>query len=51
MMFHRENAVFGGDANEVTLIDDAGSETWPRLSKVAVAERLADRIAKAFEGG
>ncbi len=40
---------FGGDANTVHLIAMANGEVevedWPRLSKQAVAERLADRIA------
>lgn len=40
---------FGGDSNTVHLIAMANGEVevedWPRLSKQAVAERLADRIA------
>jgi phosphopantothenoylcysteine decarboxylase/phosphopantothenate--cysteine ligase len=36
---------FGGDANTIHLIDDTGVEPWPTLTKQAVAERLADRIA------
>ena len=36
---------FGGDANTIHLIDDTGAEPWPTLTKQAVAERLADRIA------
>jgi len=40
--------VMGGDANTVTVIDAGGEEAWPRLSKAQVAERLADRIAKAL---
>lgn len=39
---------FGGDANTVHVIDAAGSETWPRLTKDEVARRLAERIAKAL---
>ena len=34
----------------VTLISDAGAESWPRLSKTEVARRLADRIADALSG-
>lgn len=40
---------FGGDANTVHLIDEAGVESWPPLSKRAVAERLAERIVLFFE--
>jgi phosphopantothenoylcysteine decarboxylase/phosphopantothenate--cysteine ligase len=41
---------FGGDANTIHLIDEAGGiEDWPTLSKRAVAERLATRIATALE--
>jgi len=36
---------FGGDSNLIHLIDARGSESWPVLSKAAVAERLAGRIA------
>lgn len=37
---------FGGDANVIHLIDDAGVEAWPRMSKAEVARRLAERIAE-----
>ena len=40
---------FGGDDNTVHLIDGAGVEDWPRMSKAGVAERLALRIAEAFD--
>jgi phosphopantothenoylcysteine decarboxylase/phosphopantothenate--cysteine ligase len=36
---------FGGDANTVHLVTADGVEDWPKLSKQAVAERLAQRIA------
>jgi phosphopantothenoylcysteine decarboxylase/phosphopantothenate--cysteine ligase len=36
---------FGGDRNAIHLIDAAGLEDWPILTKAAVAERLAERIA------
>jgi phosphopantothenoylcysteine decarboxylase/phosphopantothenate--cysteine ligase len=38
----------GGTENEVHLLTEAGFEDWPRLSKQAVAERLARRIAAAL---
>jgi phosphopantothenoylcysteine decarboxylase/phosphopantothenate--cysteine ligase len=40
---------FGGDANTIHLIDEAGVEDWPALSKRDVAERLAQRIAAFLE--
>jgi phosphopantothenoylcysteine decarboxylase / phosphopantothenate---cysteine ligase len=40
---------FGGDANTVHVIDEAGVENWPPLSKRDVAERLAQRIGLFFE--
>ncbi len=40
--------VFGSDSNQVHLIDGQGSETWPRLDKAALAERLAARIAASL---
>jgi phosphopantothenoylcysteine decarboxylase/phosphopantothenate--cysteine ligase len=40
--------VFGGGENTVHLIEGAASESWPSLSKIEVATRLAARIAKAF---
>ena len=41
--------VMGGDANTVHIIRDGGVESWERLSKQAVAARLADAIADALE--
>ena len=40
---------FGGDDNTIHLIDEAGVEDWPRMSKAAVAERIAERVAETFE--
>lgn len=40
---------FDGDSNTVHLISADGVEPWPRLSKQALAERLAERIADALE--
>jgi phosphopantothenoylcysteine decarboxylase/phosphopantothenate--cysteine ligase len=39
------SGTFGGDANLVHVIDEAGAEAWPRLGKDEVARRLARRIA------
>lgn len=41
--------IMGGSENAVTLITDDGAETWPRMSKDAVAMKLAKRIAEALE--
>ena len=40
--------IMGGDENAVTLVTEAGSERWPRMTKGAVAERLAHRLAGAL---
>ena len=40
--------VMGGDHNTVHVISAAGVEPWPRMSKDAVAARLAARIAAHF---
>jgi phosphopantothenoylcysteine decarboxylase/phosphopantothenate--cysteine ligase len=39
---------FGGDSNTIHLVDSAGVEGWPALSKREVAERLGCRIATFF---
>lgn len=40
------SGVFGGDANEAHLVSEGGVDSWPRMSKEAVAERLVARIAE-----
>ena len=40
--------VMGGAENAVTFVTEAGNETWPRASKAAIAEKLADKIAEAL---
>lgn len=37
--------IMGGGENAVVIIDDAGSDVWPRMPKTQVAGQLADRIA------
>ncbi len=39
---------FGGDTNAVHLITGEGVETWPRMTKIEVADRLSERIADAL---
>ena len=43
--------VMGGAANAVHLVTADGVESWERAPKEAVAERLAQRIADALQGG
>ena len=40
--------VLGGSDNSVHLVTADGVEDWPRMTKTAVAERLAARIAQAL---
>jgi phosphopantothenoylcysteine decarboxylase / phosphopantothenate---cysteine ligase len=40
---------FGGDDNVIHLISGNGVEDWPSMTKRAVAERLAERIADCLE--
>lgn len=42
--------IMGGTENAVTLISDAGADTWPRMGKDEVARKLAARIADAISG-
>ena len=43
-----ETGIMGGAENEVILITAEGAETWPRMSKLDVAQRLAERVAAAL---
>jgi phosphopantothenoylcysteine decarboxylase/phosphopantothenate--cysteine ligase len=40
--------IMGGSENAVVLVTEGGAEPWPRMSKQATAEALADRIATAL---
>jgi phosphopantothenoylcysteine decarboxylase/phosphopantothenate--cysteine ligase len=44
------SGTFGGEENSVHLVTGAGVETWPRLPKRDVAERLAAAIADRLAG-
>ncbi len=44
-----KGSVMGQDANEVTLLTTGGVETWPRMSKAAVAQRLVARLAEMLD--
>lgn len=41
-----ETGIMGGTENDVTLISDTGADNWPRMSKDAVARKLANSIAE-----
>ena len=43
-----DTGIMGGTENAVTLVTDAGTEDWPRMSKAETARKLADRIAQAL---
>ncbi len=43
-----EGAVMGGDRNRVHLLTAVGVETWPEMSKQAVAEKLMRAAAKTI---
>ena len=43
-----ETGIMGGTDTVVTLITAAGTESWPRMTKDAVARRLADMISQAL---
>ncbi|MBC8268660.1 MAG: bifunctional phosphopantothenoylcysteine decarboxylase/phosphopantothenate--cysteine ligase CoaBC [Rhodospirillaceae bacterium] len=45
-----DKGTFGGQDNTVHLISDQGVEDWPKMSKQAVADKLAERIADTLEG-
>ncbi len=46
-----DSGTFGGDENTIHLIDAAGVEDWPTMSKDAVAGRLVRRIAEHLAAG
>lgn len=43
-----ETGIMGGSENAVTLISDKGADSWPRMGKDQVANRLAQLIAEAL---
>ena len=44
-----ETGIMGGTDNAVTLISANGPDPWPRMTKDAVARKLAERIAEALQ--
>ncbi len=43
------SGVMGGCNNQVHLIDDSGADSWPQMTKEAVAAKLATKIASALD--
>jgi len=41
----------GGSENQVTLITEQGTDTWPRMTKDDTARALAARMADAMGQG
>ncbi|TQV76358.1 bifunctional phosphopantothenoylcysteine decarboxylase/phosphopantothenate--cysteine ligase CoaBC [Denitrobaculum tricleocarpae] len=46
-----QSGTFGGAENTVHVIDAQGVDSWARMDKSDVAQRLAERIADYFAGG
>ena len=42
--------VMGGDKNRIHLIDEAGTQDWPEMTKAEVGARLAAAIAEKLKG-
>lgn len=42
--------IMGGEYNEVHLVTQDSTESWPRMEKTAVADRLAEKIAELLRG-
>ena len=43
-----QTGIMGGTENAVTVITGFGTESWPRMTKAAVARKLARKIAEAL---
>jgi len=46
LVANRAQDTLGQDENEVTLLDDAGAHSLPRMDKLALARRLVAEIAQ-----
>lgn len=44
-----ETGIMGGDENLVTVISEHGAETWPRIHKDQVAQKLVEKITSALK--
>ncbi|MEY3106136.1 MAG: hypothetical protein RIT35_299 [Pseudomonadota bacterium] len=45
------SAGIGGDENQISLLNSAGTERWPRMSKDQVAQRLMTKISSFWRPG
>ena len=43
-----DDPVFGSDQNHIVLISETAVESWPRMLKTELADKLAERIAMEF---
>ena len=43
-----DNPVFGSTTNKALMITELNVETWPKMQKTELAEKLADCIEKEF---
>lgn len=43
-----KDGVMGGDLNRVRIVSKNGIEKWPELTKIEVAQKLAEKIARAL---
>lgn len=41
--------IMGGDENEVLLITATGAENFARMGKIALAQKLAEKIGEVFK--
>ncbi len=44
-----DQEVFNGDYNSIVFFDRSGTETWQRMPKVDVAEKLVNKISEYFQ--
>jgi phosphopantothenoylcysteine decarboxylase/phosphopantothenate--cysteine ligase len=45
-----ETGIMGGNENQIILVTDTGTDQWPRVSKDAVATKLAERVTDKILG-
>ena len=45
-----ETGIMGGDENQVILVTRTGTDEWPRMDKIEVAKKLAQRVADDILG-
>jgi phosphopantothenoylcysteine decarboxylase/phosphopantothenate--cysteine ligase len=50
LIANRAQDALGSDANEVTVLDDAGAHSLKRMEKLALARRLVAEIARRLPG-